>query len=175
MVYSPSIFGIGNLAGMSSVSPESSYMAMGPLGLGDDPILKQYEKNRKRNQNGETGGEDTGGEDTGGEDTGGEVEGTPDGPGGGTTEKNPFYGDMKPKEFYEMLEGMGQRGANRAFFKEGVRAFANAPLVSIPVMQQMLQESGGAARQQMASFGNMVNSTAFSPTRQKIAGKYFNL
>jgi len=166
MVYTPSIFGIGNLAGMSSVSPESSYMAMGPLGLGDDPILKQYEKNRKRNQKGET---------EGGEDAGGEVEGTPDGPGGETTEKNPFYGDMQPKEFYEMLEGMGQRGANRAFFKEGVRAFANAPLVSIPVMQQMLQESGGAARQQMASFGNMVNSTAFSPTRQKIAGKYFNL
>jgi len=159
MVYTPSIFGIGNLAGMSSVSPESSYMAMGPLGLGNDPILKQYEKNRKRNQNGETEG--------GEEDTGGEVEGTPDGPGGETTEKNPFYGDMKPKEFYEMLEGMGQRGANRAFFKEGARAFANAPLVSIPVMQQMLQE--------MASFGSMVNSTAFSPTRQKIAGKYFNL
>ena len=167
MVYTPSIFGIGNLAGMSSVSPESSYMAMGPLGLGNDPILKQYEKNRKRNQNGETEG--------GEEDTGGEVEGTPDGPGGETTEKNPFYGDMKPKEFYEMLEGMGQRGANRAFFKEGARAFANAPLVSIPVMQQMLQETGGAARQQMASFGSMVNSTAFSPTRQKIAGKYFNL
>ena len=166
MVYTPSIFGIGNLAGMSSVSPESSYMAMGPLGLGDDPILKQYEKNRKKNQNGET---------EAGEDTGGEVEGTPDGPEGEKTEKNPFYGDMKPKEFYEMLEGMGQRGANRAFFKEGVRAFANAPLVSIPVMQQMLQESGGAARQQMASFGSMVNSTAFSPTRQKIAGKYFNL
>ena len=166
MVYSPSLFGIGNIGGMASISPESSYMAMGPLDLGDDPILKQYEKNRKRNQNGET---------EGGEDTGGEVEGTPDGPGGETTEKNPFYGDMKPKEFYEMLEGMGQRGANRAFFKEGVRAFANAPLVSIPVMQQMLQESGGAARQQMASFGNMVNSTAFSPTRQKIAGKYFNL
>ena len=167
MVYTPSIFGIGNLAGMSSVSPESSYMAMGPLGLGDDPILKQYEKNRKRNQNGETEG--------GEEDTGGEVEGTPDGPGGETTEKNPFYGDMKPKEFYEMLEGMGQRGANRAFFKEGARAFANAPLVSIPVMQQMLQETGGLTRQQMASFGSMVNSTAFSPTRQKIAGKYFNL
>ena len=167
MVYSPnSIFGIGNLAGMSSVNPESSYMAMGPLNLGNDEILKKYEKNKKRNQNGET---------EGGEDTEGEVEGTPDGPGGETTEKNPFYGDMKPKEFYEMLEGMGQRGANRAFFKEGVRAFANAPLVSIPVMQQMLQESGGAARQQMASFGNMVNSTAFSPTRQKIAGKYFNL
>lgn len=165
MVYSPSLFGIGNIGGMASVSPESSYMAMGPLGLGDDPILKQYEKNRKRNQNGETGG--------GEEDTGGEVDGTPDGP--ETTEKNPFYGDMKPEDFYKMLEGMGQRGANRAFFKEGVRAFANAPLVSIPVMQQMLQESGGAARQQMASFGNMVNSTAFSPTRQKIAGKYFNL
>jgi len=129
-------------------------------------ILKEYEKNRKRNQKGET---------EGGEDTGGEVEGTPDGPGGETTEKNPFYGDMKPKEFYEMLEGMGQRGANRAFFKEGARAFANAPLVSIPVMQQMLQETGGVTRQQMASFGNMVNSTAFSPTRQKIAGKYFNL
>ena len=166
MVYSPSLFGIGNIGGMASVSPESSFLAMGPLGLGNDPILKQYEKNRKRNQNGEA---------EGGEDTGGEVEGTPDGPGGETTEKNPFYGDMKPKEFYEMLEGMGQRGANRAFFKEGVRAFANAPLVSIPVMQQMLQESGGAARQQMATFGNMVNSTAFSPTRQKIAGKYFNL
>ena len=166
MVYTPSIFGIGNIGGMASVSPESSFLAMGPLGLGNDPILKQYEKNRKRNQNGEA---------EGGEDTGGEVEGTPDGPGGETTEKNPFYGDMKPKEFYEMLEGMGQRGANRAFFKEGVRAFANAPLVSIPVMQQMLQESGGAARQQMASFGDMVASTAFNPTRQKIAGKYFNL
>lgn len=161
MVYSPSIFGIGNLAGMSSISPESSYMAMGPLDLGDDPILKQYEKNKKRNQNGET--------------EGGEADGTPDGPEGEKTEKNPFYGDMKPKDFYKMLEDIGQRGANRAFFKEGVRAFANAPLVSIPVMQQMLQESGGAARQQMASFGNMVNSTAFSPTRQKIAGKYFNL
>ena len=166
MVYTPSIFGIGNIGGMASVSPESSFLAMGPLGLGNDPILKQYEKNRKRNQNGEA---------EGGEDTGGEVEGTPDGPGGETTEKNPFYGDMKPKEFYEMLEGMGQRGANRAFFKEGARAFANAPLVSIPVMQQMLQESGGAARQQMASFGDMVASTAFNPTRQKIAGKYFNL
>ena len=166
MVYSPSLFGIGNIGGMASVSPESSFLAMGPLGLGNDPILKQYEKNRKRNQNGEA---------EGGEDTGGEVEGTPDGPGGETTEKNPFYGDMKPKEFYEMLEGMGQRGANRAFFKEGARAFANAPLVSIPVMQQMLQETGGVTRQQMASFGNMVNSTAFSPTRQKIAGKYFNL
>ena len=166
MVYTPSIFGIGNIGGMASVSPESSFLAMGPLGLGDDPILKQYEKNRKRNQNGEA---------EGGEDTGGEVEGTPDGPGGETTEKNPFYGDMKPKEFYEMLEGMGQRGANRAFFKEGARAFANAPLVSIPVMQQMLQETGGLTRQQMASFGSMVNSTAFSPTRQKIAGKYFNL
>ena len=164
MVYTPSIFGIGNMGGMASVSPESSFLAMGPLGLGNDPILKQYEKNRKRNQNGET---------EGGEDTGGEVEGTPDGP--ETTEKNPFYGDMKPKDFYKMLEGMGQRGANRAFFKEGARAFANAPLVSIPVMQQMLQETGGVTRQQMASFGNMVNSTAFSPTRQKIAGKYFNL
>jgi len=164
MVYTPSIFGIGNMGGMASVSPESSFLAMGPLGLGNDPILKQYEKNRKRNQNGEA---------EGGEDTGGEVEGTPDGP--ETTEKNPFYGDMKPKDFYEMLEGMGQRGANRAFFKEGARAFANAPLVSIPVMQQMLQETGGVTRQQMASFGNMVNSTAFSPTRQKIAGKYFNL
>jgi len=165
MVYSPNIFGIGNLAGMSSVSPESSYLAMGPLGLGDDEILKQYEENRKRNQKGETGGEDSG------------VEGTPDGPEGEgeITEKNPFYGDMKPKDFYEMLEGMGQRGANRAFFKEGARAFANAPLVSIPVMQQMLQETGGLTRQQMASFGSMVNSTAFSPTRQKIAGKYFNL
>ena len=164
MVYTPSIFGIGNLAGMSSVSPESSYMALGPLDLGNDPILKKYEKNKKRNQNGETDE---------GEDTGGEVDGTPDGP--EETEKNPFYGDMKPKEFYEMLEGMGQRGANRAFFKEGARAFANAPLVSIPVMQQMLQETGGLTRQQMASFGSMVNSTAFSPTRQKIAGKYFNL
>tara|TARA_R100000353_G_scaffold88432_2_gene65614 strand:+ start:99 stop:593 length:495 start_codon:yes stop_codon:yes gene_type:complete len=164
MVYTPSIFGIGNMGGMASVSPESSFLAMGPLGLGNDPILKQYEKNRKRNQNGEA---------EGGEDTGGEVEGTPDGP--ETTEKNPFYGDMKPKDFYEMLEGMGQRGANRAFFKEGARAFANAPLVSIPVMQQMLQETGGLTRQQMASFGSMVNSTAFSPTRQKIAGKYFNL
>ena len=164
MVYTPSIFGIGNMGGMASVSPESSFLAMGPLGLGNDPILKQYEKNRKRNQNGEA---------EGGEDTGGEVEGTPDGP--ETTEKNPFYGDMKPKDFYKMLEGMGQRGANRAFFKEGARAFANAPLVSIPVMQQMLQETGGVTRQQMASFGNMVNSTAFSPTRQKIAGKYFNL
>jgi hypothetical protein len=166
MVYTPSIFGIGNIGGMASVSPESSFLAMGPLGLGNDPILKQYEKNRKRNQNGEA---------EGGEDTGGEVEGTPDGPGGETTEKNPFYGDMKPKEFYEMLEGMGQRGANRAFFKEGARAFANAPLVSIPVMQQMLQETGGVTRQQMASFGDMVASTAFNPTRQKIAGKYFNL
>ena len=164
MVYTPSIFGIGNMGGMASVSPESSFLAMGPLGLGNDPILKQYEKNRKRNQNGEA---------EGGEDTGGEVEGTPDGP--ETTEKNPFYGDMKPKDFYKMLEGMGQRGANRAFFKEGARAFANAPLVSIPVMQQMLQETGGLTRQQMASFGSMVNSTAFSPTRQKIAGKYFNL
>ena len=82
---------------------------------------------------------------------------------------------MKPEDFYKMLEGMGQRGANRAFFKEGARAFANAPLVSIPVMQQMLQETGGVTRQQMASFGDMVSSTAFSPTRQKIAGKYFNL
>tara|TARA_R100000329_G_scaffold63057_1_gene56143 strand:+ start:713 stop:1207 length:495 start_codon:yes stop_codon:yes gene_type:complete len=164
MVYTPSIFGIGNMGGMASVSPESSFLALGPLDLGNDPILKKYEKNKKRNQNGETDE---------GEDTGGEVDGTPDGP--EETEKNPFYGDMKPKEFYEMLEGMGQRGANRAFFKEGARAFANAPLVSIPVMQQMLQETGGVTRQQMASFGNMVNSTAFSPTRQKIAGKYFNL
>ena len=166
MVYTPSIFGIGNIGGMASISPESSFLAMGPLNLKNDSILKQYEKNRKRNQNGEA---------EGGEDTGGEVEGTPDGPGGETTEKNPIYGDMQPQEFYDMLEGMGQRGANRAFFKEGVRAFANAPLVSIPVMQQMLQETGGVTRQQMASFGNMVNSTAFSPTRQKIAGKYFNL
>jgi hypothetical protein len=167
MVYSPSLFGIGNIGGMASVSPESSFLAMGPIGpVNPDEILKDYEENRKRNQKGEEVEGDGDGE--------GEGDGTPDGP-GNKTEKNPIYGDMQPKEFYEMLEGMGQRGANRAFFKEGVRAFANAPLVSIPVMQQMLQESGGAARQQMATFGNMVNSTAFSPTRQKIAGKYFNL
>ena len=86
---------------------------------------------------------------------------------------DPIYGGMKPKEFYGMLEQMGERGANRKFLRSGIQALANSPLIAGQAALEAAKNVGNLTALNMAAMADQNLVLSQNPTKQKIAGKYF--
>ena len=86
---------------------------------------------------------------------------------------DPIYGGMKPKDFYGMLEQMGERGANRKFLRSGIQALANAPLIGGMAALEAAKNVGDLTASNMSSMAYQNAVLSQNPTKQKIAGKYF--
>jgi len=77
------------------------------------------------------------------------------------------------KETLEQAEEIAQRAKNREFLREGIRSFANFPLIGAQANMQAAKNIADLTALNMGAMAAQNRVLETNPTKQKIAGKYF--
>jgi len=171
------------LSSYTGVPPQM--FAMGPLGLGQDEVLKKTEKNKSKinifdnptsifnKGEGEGGLFNLPGSDF---NTTGIIKDILDGKKKDKEREDDLdYERMGKytKETLEEVEKIAQEAKKREFLREGIRSFANFPLIGAQANMQAAKNIADLTALNMGAMAAQNRVLETNPTKQKIAGKYF--
>ena len=170
------------LSSYTGVPPEM--FAMGPLNLNKDEVLTKTEKNKSKinifdnptsifNKKEGEGYFNLPGS---GFDTTGLIKDILD----GKEEKEEREKDLDykrmgkyTKDTLEQVEKIAQEAKNREFLREGIRSFANFPLIGAQANLEAAKNIADLTALNMGAMAAQNRVLESNPTKQKIAGKYF--
>ena len=169
------------LSSYTGVPPQM--FAMGPLGLGQDEVLKKTEKNKSKinifdNPTSIFNKKEGGLFNLPGSDfnTTGIIKDILD----GKEEKEEREKDLDyermgkyTRETLEQVDKIAQEARKRDFLREGIRSFANFPLIGAQANMQAAKNIADLTALNMGSMAAQNRVLETNPTKQKIAGKYF--
>ena len=171
------------LSSYTGVPPEM--FAMGPLGLGQDEVLKKTENNKSKinifsnptsifNQKEEGKGLfNLPGSDF---NTTGIIKDILDGKKEDEKrEKDEEYGRMTnyAKDVIKEVDKVAQKARSADFLREGIRSLANAPLIGAQANLTAAKNIADLTALNMGAMAAQNRVLETNPTKQKIAGKYF--
>ena len=147
------------LSSYTGVPPQM--FAMGPLGLGQDEVLKKTEKNNLP-------GSDF--------NTTGIIKDILDNKKKDKEREDDLDYERMTKYTTDILDkasDISQEARNREFLREGIRSFANFPLISAQANLEAAKNIADLTALNMGAMAAQNRVLESNPTKQKIAGKYF--
>ena len=169
------------LSSYTGVPPQM--FAMGPLGLGQDEVLKKTEKNKNKinifdnptsifNQK-EGGLFNLPGSDF---NTTGIIKDILDNKKKDKEREDDLDYERMTKYTTDILDkasDISQEARNREFLREGIRSFANFPLIGAQANMQAAKNIADLTALNMGAMAAQNRVLETNPTKQRIAGKYF--
>jgi hypothetical protein len=77
------------------------------------------------------------------------------------------------KDVIKEADKYAQMARDRDFFREGIRSFANAPLIGAQANLEAAKNIADLTALNMGAMAAQNRALETNPTKQKIAGKYF--